>query len=262
MAELYIGTSGFSYSDWVGPFYPPDLPKREWLSYYAQEFQTCELNFTYYRLPNARTLAQLAEKVPPGFRFTLKATDVLTHKREEATPEAFAAFRDALRPLIEQDKFGCVLAQFPYSFKANAENRAYLERLREELADLPVVVEFRHRGWITEATFELLERLGLGFCCVDQPRLRGLIPPIARATADVAYVRFHGRNAAKWWEHEHAWERYDYSYSIEELQEWVPKIRSLAEKAQSVYLFANNHWQGQAVNTARQLRLLLTESSE
>ncbi len=257
MAELYIGTSGFSYNDWVGPFYPPDLPKREWLSYYAREFRACELNFTYYRMPSPRTLAQMAAKVPPGFRFTLKAPDVLTHKREEATPEAFATFKAALRPLQDQGKFGCVLAQFPYSFRANAENRAHLARLREELADLPIVVEFRNRGWLTEETFELLRQLRLGFCCVDEPRLHGLIPPIARATADVAYVRFHGRNAAKWWQHEHAWERYDYRYTPEELSEWVPKVRTLAEQAQAVYLFANNHWQGQAVDTARQLRLLL-----
>ncbi|HIQ05217.1 MAG TPA: DUF72 domain-containing protein, partial [Anaerolineae bacterium] len=249
------------YKDWVGPFYPEDLPKRDWLAYYAREFQACELDFTFYRLPGAGTLARMANKVPDGFRFTLKATRTLTHERDQATDAEFASFVEGIQPLVEQDKFGCVLAQFPYSFHNTSENRTYLARLRQKLGDLPVVVEFRNREWVHDAVFDFLRQLRLGFCCVDQPRLRNLIPPIAVATAEVAYVRFHGRNAQKWWRHEEAWERYDYTYSIEELREWVPKVQQLAEETLTVYLFANNHWQGQAVDTARQLRLLLEQPS-
>jgi len=122
-----------------------------------------------------------------------------------------------------------------------------------------VVVEFRNMEWIKPQVFDLLRQLSLGFCCVDQPRLRGLIPPIAEVTGPVAYVRFHGRNAAKWWRHDEAWERYDYSYTTEELAEWVPRIKSLDEQAEQTFAFANNHWQGQAVDTARQLKMLLGE---
>ncbi|KPL18505.1 MAG: hypothetical protein AMJ93_13720 [Anaerolineae bacterium SM23_84] len=253
---IHIGTSGFSYKDWVGPFYPAELPSSAFLNFYAQEFQTTEVNFTYYRLPDPRTLARMADKTPDGFVFTVKASKELTHERED-NAEAFPKFVQALTPLIERNKFGCVLAQFPWSFRPSAENRDYLRALRGLMADLPVVVEFRNAQWLSEETFAMLADNSLGFCCVDEPRLKGLIPPVTRATSNMAYVRFHGRNAKNWWQHDAAWERYDYSYSLEELQEWVPKIRDLDAKAEHTFLFANNHWQGQAVDTARQLRLLL-----
>ncbi|MBU0704761.1 MAG: DUF72 domain-containing protein, partial [Chloroflexi bacterium] len=208
---VLIGTSGFSYKDWVGPVYPKGLPKPEWLPFYAHQFPTCELNFSYYRIPPARTLEQMAAKVPEGFLFTVKAYKGITHEREEPEPqmEQFAA---ALAPLIEAEKFACVLAQFPYSFHANQANRDYIKRVREGFEGLPVVVEFRSRDWINERTFDELRALDLGFCCVDQPRFENLVPPVAIATGPVAYVRFHGRNRAKWWQHDEAWERYDYTY--------------------------------------------------
>lgn len=253
---IYIGTSGYSYDDWVGPFYPKGLPKNEWLAYYAREFPACEVNFTYYRLPNARTLAAMAARTPPGFIFTVKASQELTHGREDPDA-AFVAFRTGIGPLVERGCLGCVLAQFPYSFHATAENRAYLQRFRDRLEGLPTVIEFRNRAWVSDETFGLLRELGLGYCCVDEPRLPGLIPPVAVATGPVAYVRFHGRNAKKWWQHENAYERYDYTYSEEELREWQPKIQSLDGQTEVTFVFANNHWQGQAVSTARQLRMML-----
>ena len=256
-----IGTSGFSFDDWVGPVYPEDLPRREWLVYYAREFSTCELNFSYYRIPDTSTLAQIAAKVPQDFQFSIKAYRGITHEREDPEPQ-MERFSRALAPLIDEGKLACVLAQFPHSFHANQANRAYLARVREGLADLPVVVEFRSREWISGRTFEELKALDLGFCCVDQPRFSNLIPPVAVATGPVAYVRFHGRNRAKWWQHDEAWERYDYSYTEEELREWAPKIRDLEGEAPLTLVYMNNHWQGQAVHSARQLRMLMTESSE
>jgi len=258
---IYVGTSGYSYEDWVGPYYPEDLPKKDWLSFYAREFSTCEVNFTYYRIPDPWTLERMARKTPPHFIFTVKAHQDMTHQRE-GNEAVFEQFVKALRPLLERGQFGCILAQFPYSFHANQENRDYLRLFRERLPDLPVVVEFRNARWISPRTFELLRECDLGFCCVDQPRLKGLIPPVAEATSSVAYVRFHGRNAAKWWQHEHAWERYDYTYSREELLEWVPKIERLDREAEQTFVFANNHWRGQAVDTARQLKLLLGEGAK
>lgn len=261
MSKLYIGTSGFSYDDWVGPVYPPDLPKSDWLSYYAEElgFNACELNFSFYRLPGARTLDQLAQKVPVGFHFTLKATGIFTHDRN-ASEQDWQAFRRAIYPLQLEDKFGCVLIQFPYSFHNTPENRDYLRTFRQHWPDLPLVVEFRNREWVDDAVFELLRELDMGFCSVDQPRFRNLMPPIAVVTGSVGYVRFHGRNYKKWWTHEEAWERYDYDYSEEELQEWVPKIQQMREEAKAVYLFANNHYQGKAVKTAQLLKKLLGAS--
>jgi uncharacterized protein YecE (DUF72 family) len=255
---IRVGTSGFSYKDWVGPYYPPDLNEQDWLAYYAREFSTCELNFTYYRLPNAKMLARMADKTPPGFMFAVKAFQGLTHERDiSPNAQAFHDFTVSLQPLIDADKFGCILAQFPFSFHGTKENRDYLRRLRDGLGDLATVVEFRNEGWLTDTTFDLLRELRMGFCCVDEPRLKGLIPPIAKATGPVAYVRFHGRNSAKWWQHEQAWERYDYAYTAEELTEWLPKIKSLDAEAPLTLVYTNNHWRGQAVDTARQLKLML-----
>ena len=254
-----IGTSGFSYKDWVGPVYPEGLPKSEWLSFYAQEFSTCELNFSYYRIPGARTLGRMADKVPEGFLFTVKAYRGITHERKN--PESqIEQLVTGLAPLIDAGKFACVLIQFPYSFHANQANRDYVKRVREGFGDLPAVVEFRSREWISARTFDELRALDLGFCCVDQPRFENLVPPVAVATGPVAYVRFHGRNRAKWWQHDEAWERYDYAYSDAELEEWLPKIRQLDEEAELTLVYMNNHWKGQAVGAARQLKMLMEET--
>jgi uncharacterized protein YecE (DUF72 family) len=234
------------------------------LPFYAHDFHATEINYTYYRMPAARTLAAMARKVPEDFVFTIKASKELTHEREAeeggGTPENFRLFREALQPLIDENKFGAVLAQFPNSFKPTDENRDYLEVFRERMGDLPVVVEFRNAAWVTDETMDLLKKYDLGYCCVDEPHMKGLIPPIAVATAPIAYVRFHGRNAQKWWQHDEAYERYSYSYKPEELQEWVPKIEKLDTNAQKTFVFTNNHYKGQAVATANQLRDLLQKT--
>jgi len=256
MARFFIGTSGFSYDDWVGPVYPPDLPKKDWLSFYAREFDTTEVNATYYRILPPVTFQRMMAKTPTGFQFVVKANKGMTHERDD-NAAVFAQFHEAVQPLVDEGRFGCVLAQFPFSFHATDENCEYLKLLREHLEDLPTVVEFRNVKWLTDEVYALLRELDLGFCCVDEPQMKGLIPPVAVATSPIAYVRFHGRNYQRWWQHEHAWERYDYTYKEEELAEWVPKIQEMAQQSEQVYLFANNHWQGQAVGTARQLKMLL-----
>lgn len=253
-----IGTSGFSYDDWVGPVYPEGLPAREHLQFYAELFPTVELNVTYYRVPAPSTVAGWARKTPDDFLFSVKAYGELTHKRE--SPD-FAGFAAALGPLVEAGKLACVLAQFPYSFHPTAANLDYLRRLRAGLGELPVVVELRNAGWVVDETFEFLRAENLGYCCVDEPRLKGLMPPVAVATSDVAYVRFHGRNYAKWYAHEEAWERYNYTYSESELAEWVPKLEKLDAEAPLTLIYFNNHFQGQATKGARDLsQLLLPEA--
>jgi uncharacterized protein YecE (DUF72 family) len=100
----------------------------------------------------------------------------------------------------------------------------------------------------------------MGFCCVDEPPLKGLMPPVAVATSPVAYVRFHGRNAAKWWQHEQAWERYDYTYSEQELETWIPRLKELAATSPLTLVYANNHYKGQSVDTIHKLEKLLASS--
>ena len=253
---IYLGTSGFSYNDWVGNFYPAGMPKREWLSYYAREFDTCEVNSTFYALPKPSSLNAMAEKTGEDFLFCFKANQEMTHHRDD-NASIFKAFYQVLEPIITAGKLGCILAQFPYSFGFDRRNWDYLRLFKERSGELPLVIEFRNARWLRSEVFDWLRHCRLGFCCVDEPRLPNLLPPIAEATADIGYVRFHGRNSAKWWQHEQAYERYDYSYTPEELSEWLPKIQKLDSVAEKTFVFANNHWRGQAVSTIRQLRLML-----
>jgi uncharacterized protein YecE (DUF72 family) len=251
---IKLGTSGFSYDDWIGPVYPQDLPRWKWLPFYAEQFNTVELNVTYYRLPSQKIAAGWVERTPDDFTFSVKAHRSLTHDRKEPNFQAYCA---SLAPLIEAGKLACVLAQFPHSFHNNPANRDYLLIVREGISDLPVVIEFRDNAWVTEETFELLEELRFGFCCVDEPQIKGLMPPVVRVTGSPAYVRFHGRNAERWWRHEHAWERYDYTYSDPELEEWIPHINTLDDAAPLTLVYANNHYRGQSVDTVRSLERLL-----
>jgi uncharacterized protein YecE (DUF72 family) len=251
---IRLGTSGFSYDDWIGEVYPEDLPKWQWLSYYARSFNTVELNVTYYRLPDAGYVRGWVDRTPDDFLFTVKAHRALTHERK--APD-FQGFCESINELVTSGKLGCILAQFPHSFHATSENKAYLTDLAQNLEGYPVVVEFRSHDWIADETFQLLRDLNLGFCCVDEPRIRGLMPPIAVATGPLAYVRFHGRNGEKWWQHEFAWERYDYTYSEDELDEWIPKIRDLDDQAPLTLVYANNHYKGQSVDTINKLQRLL-----
>lgn len=253
---LYLGTSGFSYDDWVGNFYPSGMPKREWLIYYAREFNCCEVNSTYYAIPRPSTLKAMAEKTGEDFLFAIKANQEMTHKRED-NASVFQAFCQVLEPVISAGKLGCVLAQFPYSFRLNSHNWQYLRLFRERMEEIPVVIEFRNAQWLRSDLFDWLRELDLGFCCVDEPQLPNLLPPLTEVTSNIGYVRFHGRNSARWWQHEHAYERYDYSYSPSELSEWLPKIQKLDKISERTFIFANNHWRGQAVNTIRQLRMML-----
>jgi len=253
---IYFGTSGFSYDDWVGNFYPVGMPKREWLTYYAHEFNTCEVNSSYYAIPKPSSLKAMVEKTGEDFLFCFKANQEMTHKQEDNAP-VFEAFCQVLEPILSAEKLGCILAQFPYSFGFNRRNWDYLRLFRERLGELPVVIEFRKAQWLRREVFDWLRHHNLGFCCVDEPQLPNLLPPLAEATSKISYVRFHGRNGAKWWQHEHAYERYDYSYTQQELSEWLPRIRRLDSVAEKTFVFANNHWRGQAVSTIRQLQVML-----
>jgi uncharacterized protein YecE (DUF72 family) len=254
--HIKIGTSGFSYPEWRGVFYPGKLPQREMLAFYAQHFPAVEINSTYYHIPSARNMAAMATRAAGRLAFSVKAHQDMTHTRENLG-DVLPAFQEAIQPLREAGLLGCVLLQFPFSFKSTRANAEFLRREIGELRPDPVVVEFRHRSWTTEETFGLLGELRAGYCCVDEPRLPNLPPPVVRATAPIAYVRFHGRNRQKWWTHAEAWERYDYLYSEAELREWLPKIQALAGEAETCYAFFNNHARGQAVTNAQMLTQLL-----
>jgi len=257
MAELYVGTSGYSYRDWLGNFYPPGLAARDMLAYYAREFGFTEVNSSYYAIPRPQNLEHMVRKVPASFIFTVKAYHTLTHERGESTVADSRQFRQALQPLLDRGQLGAVLLQFPFSFRNNQPNREHLIRLKDYLPDVPLVVEFRHNSWVNEAIWEFMRCNGLAYTCVDEPELPGLVDRVTRATAEVAYVRFHGRNAKTWWQHEAAYQRYDYLYTNEELQEWLPRVKYLTDQARKVFVAFNNHYHSQAVTNACMLKELL-----
>jgi uncharacterized protein YecE (DUF72 family) len=254
---IYVGTSGFSYKDWVGIFYPTDLKPSEWLNYYSREFRTCEINSSYYALPTAATLSSMVNRTGAEFLFSMKANQDMTHQRKD-NETICRVFRQSLEPMLNAGKLGCILAQFPYSFDFNRINWEYLSQLRKNLSGLPLVIEFRNARWLKVEVFQWMRQYDMGFCCVDEPQLPNLLPPIAEATSKIGYVRFHGRNKEKWWQPEQSYERYDYTYKPEELAEWLPKIKKIAAVTEKTFVFANNHWRGQSVNTVRQLQTMLS----
>ncbi len=254
---IYLGTAGFSYQDWKGTFYPEGQDKRYMLEYYSSLFPVVEVNSTWHALPSPRTLHSMAARTPPDFRFIVKAYQGLTHRQED-NQEDFFRFREVIRPLEDYGKLACVLAQFPWGFKNTPANRDYLRLFREILPSQDLVVEFRNEGWVTAETEELLRELGMGFCCVDEPRLKGLVKPHVILTSRIGYVRFHGRNYDAWWDRgRQSWERYDYLYREDELLEWVPGLLSLDEGAERTYAIFNNHYRGKAPRNALMLASLL-----
>jgi len=254
---VYIGTAGFSYKDWKGNFYPGDIKPAAMLSEYSRRFPVVEINSTYYSVPSPRSMDTMARRTPPGFQFTVKANRGMTHETGGGYG-VFDRFNEALKPLADHGKMGCVLAQFPWGFKNTGENRDYLGVLAERLDGIDTVVEFRNAGWEEEETFSLLSGLGLGYCCVDEPRMKGLVSPRVEVTGRLGYVRFHGRNYQTWWgKDREPWERYNYRYSKEELAEWVPRVEEVSEGSDRTYVIFNNHYKGQAPANARMFEKML-----
>jgi uncharacterized protein YecE (DUF72 family) len=255
-AEIVLGTSGFSFKDWVGPFYPEGTRAPEMLEFYAEHFSAVEVNATYYRIPPPSTMESLSRRTPPTFEFLVKAHQSMTHDKAAPDAATFDAFRASVAPL--QGKLRGVLLQFPWAFRPTLGARKRLDLLAAELAPLgPLFVEFRHASWLSEKVFRYLEERAIGYCSVDEPALDGLVPPLARRTGDIGYVRFHGRNTKTWWGG--VGDRYDYDYSPEELKDWVAKIRELAERASKVYVFFNNCHAGQAARNALLMRDMLQQ---
>lgn len=254
--RVLVGTSGYSYDDWVGPFYPQGLNKREYLSFYASEFPVVELNFSYYTQPSASTLERMLDKTPEGFRFAIKAHQSLTHNIGGDLPKEIERYRQGIQPLVDAGRLAAILLQFPYSFHYTPGNRRHLQRLCQSFADLPKAVEFRGSEWQRNSVYRGLSDVKTTFVNVDEPRLPKLPAPTDVVSSELAYLRFHGRNAANWWMGDNV-SRYDYLYDTEELSEWLPMIERMLAKARLLLVIFNNHSRGQAIQNARQLQGLL-----
>jgi uncharacterized protein YecE (DUF72 family) len=250
-----VGVAGWSYPDWEGIVYPK-AARFDALSYLASFFDTIEINSSFYRIPTARTTASWVRRgrVNPEFRFTLKLFKGFTHERAASSDDE-RAFSDALLPFTEAGVLGAVLLQFPWSFKNEPEDRDYLRALLERFERYPLVVEVRHASWNQPEFYAFLEERGVGFCNIDQPLIGRSLAPSNRATSPIGYIRLHGRNYRDWFREDAGRDaRYDYLYSEEELDPWVEKISEVSETASSTYVITNNHFRGQAVVNALQIR--------
>jgi len=302
MSLVRVGTSGWSYptgkGTWNGVFYPvasertrvshangaghgapaservggsggakPPGSRFDELAFYAEHFDTVEVNSSFYGVPTPQTTKRWAERTPPNFEFALKLYQKFTH------PEMFAKatgedamdlgrkdvdeFRRALDPLAGSGKLGPLLAQFPPSFKNEPDSRGYLEWLLKAFEDYAVAVELRHRSFSDEpeGTFRLLGEFGAAWVQIDEPKFRfsirqNLLPNVRT----FYYMRLHGRNAAQWWKHDTSEDRYNYLYSAQELSPIVEAAETASRAVKKSYVYTNNHFSAKSVANAAQIR--------
>ena len=263
MSNILIGTSGYDYPEWKGVFYPSEVKRADFLSYYATQFNAVELNNTFYNMPTAERLFSFYERSEGRLQFSIKANRLLTHEVDSQWQNAANDFKAALTPLLEKDSLCAVLFQFPQSFHYTNENRIYLANIIAAFEGFPVVIEFRHKEWIRESVFEGLvqRKASVAFC--DMPQLKAL--PNADFTNSIysqfigpnAYIRLHGRNANAWYAaspEQNGSGRYDYEYSEGELKEFIPVVHVASEEGRKVQVYFNNHPKGNGARNAMQLK--------
>lgn len=254
-SDLRIGTSGYSFPHWVGTAYPEGTRQADMLQTYASDFDTVEINFTYYRVPTPEMFEGMLRKVRSDFEFVVKAPKGMTHERD-AVASVSSAFITSLQPLVDANQLGGVLLQFPQSFHLNDEALDHLKRVADVFVsqDVKASIEFRHKEWYNDRVFQLLEKLQLGFVNVDLPPMGVLPEPTNILTNDIAYYRLHGRNKSAWYNPATGSHRYDYLYSDEELEEWAGRIEGSLESAKTTYAFGNNCHKGSSFVNALRLK--------
>jgi uncharacterized protein YecE (DUF72 family) len=260
--KIRIGPAGWSYKDWEGIVYPQKAgAKFDPLEYLSRFFNTIEINSSFYR-PFTPSTAQswLRRVAVADFVFTAKLHRVFTHERGKAGASDEKAVREGFDELAKVGKLGAVLVQFPWSFKNSDEDRIYLTKLLRQFGDYPLVLEVRHSSWNTPQIYELLDELGVGICNVDQPLFAKSIRPGDVATSQIGYVRLHGRNYQDWFrEKAPRDDRYNYLYSLDELEPWIVRIKEIAAKTKETYVITNNHFRGQAIVNALEIKSTLKE---
>jgi uncharacterized protein YecE (DUF72 family) len=290
---LRIGTSGWSYPSgkgtWNGIFYPPKQATRrrsagfDELRFYAEHFNTVEVNSTFYGQPRPDVTRTWVERTPPGFEFSLKLYQKFTHPKmfreaalksapgtdddlldllSQVTAHDIDVFRAGIDPLASAGRLGALLAQFPPSFKNTPAAHACIATLLRALGDYPVAVELRHRSWSDAFgdTLNLLNGFGAAWVQIDEPKFRfsirqNFLPNVK----GFYYMRLHGRNAAQWWRHDSAEDRYNYLYSADELREFSGVAGAASELVRKSYLYTNNHFSAKSVVNAVMLKAQLGE---
>ncbi|MEI6668333.1 MAG: DUF72 domain-containing protein [Acidobacteriota bacterium] len=282
MGDIRIGTSGWNYptgpGSWNGIFYPARNRGRGFdaLAYYAEHFDTVEVNSSFYRLPDPAMALKWARRTPPGFEFSLKLYQKFTHQamHQRATSpdlpgdaDAVAlptvtrvdvdAFLKAVDPIAEAGKLGALLIQFPPSFRDTDDTRDYLGWLMQSFKSYPLAIELRHRSWSDHEpqVLALLSEHGAAWVQIDEPKFQfsirqNQLPNLRR----MYYMRLHGRNAEQWWTHDHPDDRYNYLYSAGEMNGFAETVATVRRLVQKTYVYLNNHFAGKAVANAVMLR--------
>lgn len=259
--KLWIGPAGWSYDDWKGRVYPTGAGRSfDPLEYLAQYFDVVEINTSFYQPPPRAWTRSWARRVEgnPRFRFTAKLWRRFTHERESTpTREEIARYKEGIDALAEEGRLLAVLVQFPWSFRNEPEERTWLAKVATTFGEYPLVLEVRHASWDDEETLRWLAEREIALATIDQPLFDESLGPVERRTGSIAYYRLHGRNHANWFaENRETYERYDYLYTPEELAPWAERLRAAGEDpaAAAVVAITNNHYQGQAVVNALQLK--------
>lgn len=262
---IRVGPAGWSYKDWEGIVYPHKPGKSfDPLEYLAQFFNTIEINSSFYRPPVPSTTKSWAKRVAANkeFAFTAKLHRIFTHERGKATKKDEKEVRAGMDVLAKAGKLGGVLLQFPWSFKNTPDDRIYLAKLLERFSDYPLVLEVRHASWNNPEFYEWLDERGVGICNIDQPVFSKSIRPQALTTSRIGYVRLHGRNYQNWFREKAApHERYNYLYSLDELDPWLVRIKEVSQQTRETYVITNNHFRGQGVVNAIEIKAALEEKT-
>jgi uncharacterized protein YecE (DUF72 family) len=284
---VFIGTSGWSYptgrGTWNGIFYPPAERRGrafDELGFYAERFNTVEVNSTFYGQPRPQVSLGWANRTPPGFEFSIKLYQKFTHPRMTSGTRGNLArarasdgdqtvsltdvdeFKTGIDPLARAGKLGALLAQFPASFKDTPEARDYVRWLLQTFRDYPVTLELRHRSWSDNPheIVDLLSEYGAAWTQIDEPKFRSSIrQDLMPNVKTFYYLRLHGRNAEQWWAHEKSEDRYNYLYSENELRPFAEVVKNARAQVKKLYAYLNNHFAAQAVADATVLRHLLDE---
>jgi uncharacterized protein YecE (DUF72 family) len=249
MKDLRLGTSGWSYEEWVGPVYSDEKERK--LSKYSTIFSTAEIDSTFYAYPSKGTIIGLGRYSPAGFTFAAKLPKVITHNKvlgaKEGIEDELYKFLQLVEPLSSSGKIACILVQLPPSLKFDSKTLENFLGLLPK--DLRFAVEFRHLSWLRAETWQLLSNYNVAYTVVDEP----LLPPDLKITSDLSYFRWHGHGRRPW---------YDYRYTLDELKPWVPKIKEAEGSSEHVYGFFNNHYHGYAVENCLQVLDMLGALTE
>jgi uncharacterized protein YecE (DUF72 family) len=253
--NIYLGTAGWSYKDWNDRVYPKTKSGRASdLAYYAKYFDVVEINSSFYKIPTQDSVRAWLSQIEENkrFKFNVKLHQGFTHQK---TTKDVAQFKNAFEPLFSSPHYGALLIQFPWSYKKEQSNIDHLKRLLKEFVAFHCAVEFRHASWGTDDTLKLLKEHQAVYVNIDQPVIGDSIRPSSNVTASIGYVRLHGRNYDTWFSTQSdSSARYNYLYNQAEIEEWIKRIKEMAEGTDVVFVIFNNHFRGQAAINALQAK--------